>query len=309
MSKKKWTYEACYEAALTCKTKSELKKKYKGAYVTALENDLFKNYTWFINGYSENNKKRRKWTREACYKLALECNSKIELQNKNKSAYESARENGWDKDYTWFQRPSKATWTYERCREVALKCKTIKELYKQFPGAYSASNRNRWLNRFDWLQRKENVYETTPDNVYAYFFSETKTVYIGRTVQPYERNLKHNTDERSSVYKYAHKNCVPVPKMTILESGLTLTEGLEKEDYYVNKYRKDGWNVLNQAKTGVRSGALGTINKGKWNKKTCCKEAKKYNNKTDFKNNSGRAYEISRRNGWLDEWFPKKKTA
>lgn len=200
---------------------------------------------------------------------------------------------------------SKKKWTYEACYEAAKKCKTLKEFYKQFPGAYSASNINGWLEKFDWLERKINVYKTNSDNVYAYFFNELKSVYIGRTVVPYERDIKHNTDIRSSVYKFAHKNGVTVPNMTILESGLTLEEGLKTEDYYVRKYREEGWNVLNKAKTGLRSGALGTLNKGKWNKKTCYEEAKKYKTKSEFSIGSGGAYNYACKHDLINEyiWF------
>jgi predicted GIY-YIG superfamily endonuclease len=52
--------------------------------------------------------------------------------------------------------------------------------------------------------------------------------------------------------------------------------------------------------------------KGYWNNKELCKiEATKYNNKSEFRNNNWAAYNYSKLNGWLDEFFCnfiKKKT-
>ena len=42
-------------------------------------------------------------------------------------------------------------------------------------------------------------------------------------------------------------------------------------------------------------------------KENCKKEALKYKTRNEFRNGSGGAYEPSRRNGWLDEFFPKAK--
>ena len=43
--------------------------------------------------------------------------------------------------------------------------------------------------------------------------------------------------------------------MEIIEDGLTIKQGLEREDYYVRKFKEEGWNVLNKMKTGIVSGS------------------------------------------------------
>lgn len=258
---------------------------------------------------------KKKWTNEALYEEAKKYKTKIEFAKGNGSAYQTARRRGLLVKYVWFENgyslnnKKRTIWTYEKCKEVALKCKTVKELYKQFPGAYSASNRNRWIDNFDWLERKENIREISIDNVYAYLFKELNSVYIGRSIEPNTRNEKHRSDKRSTVYKFAHENNILIPEMIILESCLSLEEGLEKEDYYVNKYREEGWNVLNKGKTGKRSGSIGAIRNGKWNQKTCYEEAKKYKSSFEFSRKCSRAYNLSRKNKWLDDytWFLNRK--
>jgi len=44
---------------------------------------------------------------------------------------------------------------------------------------------------------------------------------------------------------------------------------------------------------------------GFWTYRKCVKEAKKYKSHSDFQKNSGGAYAAARRNGWLDEFYPK----
>lgn len=43
-----------------------------------------------------------------------------------------------------------------------------------------------------------------------------------------------------------------------------------------------------------------------WNYETCKEESKKYNRRGEFAINSVTSYIVSLKNGWLDEFFPKK---
>lgn len=268
-----------------------------------------------IKGKKIRNMSKKKWTYETCMEVALTCKTKNEMRKKNHAAYGVAVKHDWLKDYDWFENgyelegKKRKMWFYETCKEAALKCKTLKEFYTNFVGAYNTSRRNGWIDEYDWLNKGKNVFKDKIDNVYAYFFINN-TVYIGRTVEPHKRDTRHQTEVTSAVYRFAQENNMAVPEMTILESGLTVEEGLEREDYYVNKYRKDGWNVLNQAKTGKRSGAIGAIGKGKWNYKTCYEEALKYKTRGEFKKNSPSAYVRARKQDWLDNytWFDPPKT-
>jgi len=255
----------------------------------------------------------KKWTYDACYNLAKECKTKKELQKKSASAYKSALVNNWLKDYTWFlstkeavqlslKTSTKIKWTYEKCRELALKFKTLKDFRKNYRTAEGISRKKGWLKDFDWLSRSENPFTDKKDNVYAYIFTDQHSIYIGRSVNLKNRDFSHRNIEKSSVFKFAKSQNIPVPEMTILESNLTLSEGLEKEDYYRNKYEQDGWNVLNVAKTGLNSGSLGSLGKGKWTREICYEEAKKYNTLKEFMEASYNIYNAAYKNGWLDDY-------
>lgn len=233
------------------------------------------------------------------------------MKRRSSRAFYIAFHNGWIKDYTWFmsdydirhqKKPSRVKWSFERCYNLASECKTLSEFEKKHKVAAVVSRKNGWINFFDWLKRSNKIFSLTPDNVYVYIFEDLHAVYVGRTVNTEARDKEHRTSDKSSVFRFAVENKVDVPCMTILESGLTIKEGLVKEDYYRAKYEREGWNVLNVAKTGLSSGSIGGLGNRKWNKKTCSTEAKKYNTLKDFRKKSPAAYNVAIRNMWVSDY-------
>lgn len=45
--------------------------------------------------------------------------------------------------------------------------------------------------------------------------------------------------------------------------------------------------------------------KNHWTYETCMKESKKYNTRNEFKKGCSGAYNVARKNGWVDDFFPK----
>ena len=307
-----WTYEKCYEEARKYSSISEFTNGCGSAHFRAMKNGWIKDYDWFVDGKTLSAQKRTIWTYEACYKLAKQCCKKSELKAMNNRAYNVARKNGWFADYTWFlsdeeirhqKKPSRVKWSYEVCRELASQYNTLSEFAKKYPSAYTVANRNGWMDDFDWLEKASGIYKTKiTDNVYAYLFNEFKYVYVGRTINPSRRDIEHNTSEKSAVFRFASENNVLVPKMVILESGLTIIEGLDREDFYCKKYQSEGWNLLNIAKTGKKSGSIGSLCNGKWNYDSCYKEAQKYHTLKDFREKSPGAYSAALREGWNNKY-------
>lgn len=313
-----WDYDKCYEEAKKYATITDFAKGCGSAHFRAKENGWIKDYTWFVDGKQLSAQKRTKWDYDACYELAKQCVKKSEMKDKNIRAYQVALKNGWFPEYTWFlseetirhqKRPSRVKWPYEKCKELALQYSTLAEFQKAYPSVYTVSKRNGWIDDFDWLGRSGNIYTSKIDNVYAYFFNEFNSVYVGRTVEPSSRDIGHNTSEKSTVFRFASENNTAIPKMMILESGLTIMEGLDREDYYRNKYQSEGWNVLNIAKTGMKSGSLGGLGSGKWNYKSCYKEAQKYKTLKEFRKKSPAAYNVVCKNGWQDDYVWLKTVA
>lgn len=256
-------------------------------------------------------KSKNYWNYDHCFEEAKKFRSKVEMLRNNKSAYNVAYKNKWLNDYVWFERTSslhskanvsRSKWTYEVCKELALECTTIGEYNSKYHLACVAARRKGWLSNFNWLQRYGKKEITSTDNVYAYIFLGTKCAYIGRTVSPKERNISHHRNG-SSVYKFANKNNLPIPRMQILESGLTIENGVIREDYWVHYFLNRGFYVINIMKTGKNKGSIGGLGYGKWDRETCYKKAMEYSILKDFANENASAYFRAHKMGWDKDYI------
>ena len=304
-----WNYENCYNEALKYSTTCDFRRKSQTAYKTAKESEWIKDYNWLENSLNTSNSKRIKWDYQSCYDLAKTCTSKSDMKGKNDRAYMVALKNKWFSDYTWFYttdelrrktRPSRVKWTYEKAFVIASKYNKMSDFRKDNPSLYTICNRKKWINDFDWLGRS-GIDVLSSDNVYAYLFKELNSVYVGRTIHPQERHKSHCTSDKSSVYIFALKNQIKIPEMTILESNMPVEKGLEKEEEYIERFKKEGWIIINKAKVGVKSGSVGYMVK-KWNKKSCRQEALKHKKLKDFRKQSATAYNTAVKNKWIDSY-------
>ena len=301
---KPYTYAEVYEIARHYNCSSDFQKGNGSAYGKARENGWIKDYTWFVV------KQHSPYTYEQCYEVAQNYSSRVELAKGNVGVYQAALNHGWLDDYTWFeakQNPSNY-WTKERVAEESKKFKNRGEFHDNSGTAYGKARINGWLDEFTWLKDDRIDFSTEKiDCVYAYEFSDFHAVYVGRTLErrAKDRDKEHLFVDKDAVYIFAKANNVPVPDMKILENNLTLAEGVEKEGYYLERYRKEGWHIINRAKTG----GIGLIARNKWSKRKCREEALKYKTRGAFAKQSPRAYELARLNGWLDSytWFVKPR--
>jgi len=259
----------------------------------------------------ENGKRKIKWTYDTCYKEARKYKTRAEFQRGSSGAYVCARKNGYLNQFVWFDKIKNPNgyWTKERCEEESRKYHSKKEFVKGCSAAHHAAVVNGWLDDFDWLiDQRIDVIKGKIDSVYVYIFEEFKTAYVGRTLmrRQKKRDKEHIFNfEADKVARYALEHHVPVPPMKILESSLTLEEGLDREDYWRNWYEQQGYTMLNKSATGIGKGSLGGISHGKWNRRTCREEAMKYKSSSEFEINSSGAYAAALRNGWLNDytWF------
>ena len=206
-------------------------------------------------------------------------------------------------------RKPKGYWTKQRIFEEAHEYSTKKEFEKGCGSAYQIAWKNGWLDEMTWFieGRLKAFTIKKNDSVYKYYWKETNSIYIGRTLmrRQKDRDNEHSTDEEDTVFRYAKENGLAVPPMEIIEENITVKEGLEREDYWVKYYKKKGYNVLNKAKTGVGSGSTGAIANGKWTKERVFEKASECKTRGEFQKKCISAYTKAYRNGWLKEmtWF------
>ena len=294
------TYDEVYEIAKNYTCSSDFQKGNGSAYGKARQNGWIKDYFWFTI------KQRAPYTYEECFEIAKNYKSRRGFALGNAGAYNAALHHGWLDDYEWFESTQNPFnyWTKERVREESQKYKSRSEFHECCGTAYGKARINGWLDEFTWLKDDRIDFSNDKiDCVYAYEFEDYHSVYVGRTLMRriQERDYEHMFTDSDAVVLFAKEHDIPIPPMKILEADLTLKEGTEKEGYYVEYYRNNGWDVLNRTKTG----GIGLLFRNKWSKRTCREEAKKYKTRGEFAKLCAGAYDVARRNGWLDSytWF------
>jgi predicted GIY-YIG superfamily endonuclease len=185
-------------------------------------------------------------------------------------------------------------WTYERCKEAALNYQYRSVFENKNKSAYKKITTNNWFELFDHMKRLGNKQKKL---IYVYEFNDN-SCYIGLTGNINRRNVEHTEkDINSAVYKHIIKYGSSY-KLVLICDYIDVESAILLEEKTLIQYKNKGWNILNRTKTG----GVGLI-KIKWNKEECRKEAAKYDRIVDFDKKSGRAYYISLKNNWLDDFF------
>ena len=298
-----YTEEICRNEALKYKTVKDFREHSPNHYNAS-------NKFGYLDGFDWLDRERAQkgfWNYDSCYNEARKYKSRSELDKQNTYCYHVALKNGWLDDYFWFEegcRPNNF-WTYETCYAEAKKYKSRGDFSKS-KSAYTIAWRNGWLDDYVWFKDERIDFENGKiDSVYAYEFVESKAVYVGRTLKRLQRMRDYqHIFTKDTVSSYAKDNDVPVPGMKILETDLTVKEGVYKEGWWVEKYRLEGWFILNKIKTG----SIGALHRKKWTYEKCFELAIDCKSKGEFKKRSSAAYERARVHGWLDDytWFETK---
>lgn len=207
---------------------------------------------------------------------------------------------------------NKTIWTYDTCLAAAKKCSSKTEFITKYPGARHRAYLEGWMNDYSWFVTPTIQPHIKNDYVvYSYEDIDNKTVYVGLTVNIKTRHRCHKNGEMKQgkrVYdtlaKYYQSINKEIPFPTIKMNDLSATDAQYYENWYIEAYKKNGWNVLNICKTGEKSSSIGGTYL-KWTYDECKKEADKYARRTDFQKNSGGAYSAAYKYGWLDDFFEK----
>lgn len=265
-----YTFDVCKANAIKCKTRSQFRKEFRQCYYKALKKKWIEQFNWLIDDITT-------------------------------GAYHNV--------------PIK--YKFEKCYEIAKQFKSKKDFKKAYGNMYQACINKKWIEKFTWLI--DNSFNIKTDKIYAIYKYEFHTafgnqIYIGLTVDLKRRDYQHRNDpssqsavRKNAIFLYENKytNIIDIPKMEILEQNLTQVDACDKEHFYIEKYRNDGWILLNKAKTGIGLSSTGTLNINNWSKEKIKQEALKYKTKKDFYTNSPTAYSKALTKGYLKDfdWF------
>ena len=246
-----------------------------------------------------------------CIEEAEKFSSMTELKDKSNGCYASILKHKWENDcFPEFKKKKpKGFWDIkENCIVEAKKYRNISEFQRHSYGAYHSVKKNGWKDEINNLYDKTIMYHSYDEKihlVYVYLFVDYNTFYVGRTNNLKRRHQQHISDTNDTVYKYCIDKGIEIPPYVIFKENLTAFESQYYEDFYLKEYTNKGWRPLNKAVTGVNKGSLGAV--CKWNYEACKMEASKYRNITEFKVKNQSAYNASRKNGWLMDFFEYSK--
>lgn len=304
-----WTEERCMEESKKYSTRSEYSKCSGSSYNVALRNGWLDDYIWLE---PNDDKEKHYWTESRCKEVALLCDSVKQFYTEYATAYYKSKKYGWSDNWTWLKRSSKPRgyWNFEHCKDVSQLFSSRGEFEKGASAAYSVSLQNGWLDEFTWLKdQRLDLVEGKIDSVYAYEFVELNAVYIGRTLMKKQKRRDYEHifgDSKDAVCKFSKENNVTIPEMKILEENLTIEEGSKKEGVWLEKYKNEGWKILNRTKTGG-IGGIGK-NRTKYTYDVCYELAKQCRNISELRKLTSHGCSIAIKNGWIKDyvWFEHK---
>jgi hypothetical protein len=205
-------------------------------------------------------------------------------------------------------------WTYEKCINVAKQCSGRGEFQKKYQGAFSQAKKMGWYDSLDQYYTGITCHYNLQDKIhliYAYEIEDEKAVYVGRTINLKARHANHKSmtsKDSDSLRDFCKERFIEVPYPKILEDRLNAKESQEAEDKWIRIYENNGWNIINEAKTGKGSSSLGSFGV-KWTYDACAEAAKKCKSKQEYREKYGTASRVATANGWINDFFSNIKTS
>ena len=114
--------------------------------------------------------------------------------------------------------------------------------------------------------------------IYAYEFQD-RTAYVGLTYNFAKRDQDHKSKERSPVYKHIAETGHSPEMKVLVDIRLTVDEAKQQEATWIERYRREGWRMLNRA----RAGALGTWRKAKYTQQQIDEAVAQCDTRKEFK--------------------------
>lgn len=184
-------------------------------------------------------------------------------------------------------------WTFERCKEEALKYATKKEFNEKSMSACKVSYKNGWMEQ---ISGHMSLYGSKYKRcIYSYEFIEDGSVYVGLTYNINERQINRNHDKKDQVTIHIDKTGY-IPIRQQLTDYIDVNMASKLENKYLEKYRSNGWKILNISKTGGIGGS--TLY---WTKEKCFEVVKQCNSRSEFQKKFRGAHSSSIKNGWIEE--------
>ncbi len=284
-----WNKENCIREAKKYEYKTDFIKGSPGAYVASKRLNCVKEVTGHLKVFLN-----RHWTKETCKLEALKYTSRKDFGINSKGAYIFSGRRGWRDEICEHMKSDIIYWNFDLVKKEAYKYRTRGEFARECGSGYGYATKNGLLDKIcKHMIEQGNLFNRM---IYSYEFSD-KFVYVGLTYNQEKRRSEHLNDDRGPVAKHIEKTGLR-PRYKQLSDFIIVKEAKKNEQKFIEKYRKEGWKILNSSKAGALGG-----NARKWTKEECIKVAKLYNRRIDFHNSTKHytAYSAATKNGWTQE--------
>lgn len=137
----------------------------------------------------------------------------------------------------------------EICVATARTCNSRVEFFNKYPGIVDCAKRNGWYEECCLHMGEKGDKQRI---IYAYEFDEAHAAYIGLTFKMEVRNKRHHRE--GAVYDFAALHGFDIPEPKVLTDYMDQNEASIQEGVWLQKYKDDGWIILNRFKTGSLGG-------------------------------------------------------
>jgi hypothetical protein len=290
----KWSRKNCELEAKKYTYRNEFKLKSYNCYSAAYRNGWLDD----ICKHMENKKHVLKWSKEKCHNIAKKYQFRNEFRLNDSKAYYAAQYNKWLDDicsHMKFKKlPNKYWHNYDNCLNEALKYKNKTEFITQSQHVYSIALKNGWIDNI--CSHMTPIGDRYNKCIYVYEF-EDNHVYVGLTYNLKVREKSRKQDNKDAVILHIKKTGFK-PVLYQLTDYLPVDDAIILEGEFLEKYRNEGWFLLNKRKTG----GIGSTTPV-WNFNRMKKIILNFKSINEFKLKENDLYKICERSGWLDSLF------
>lgn len=259
-----------------------------------------KNNGWLDEFFPEKKLTYNDITLEMVIDIANECVGNKDTFIRKFSAYDKAAKlNGWmdtvDNIIGTIKRNPPGYLTKEMIVLEAAKYETRADFRRYNYPYYKKAYKSGWLEELD-KNFKPAGHEYSRA-IYVFEFQESNVCYVGLTYNFTKRKNGHS--KSGPVFGYVVKTGESYIFKELTEF-VHIDEAKRLEAYYIDKYRNEGWNMLNSAKAG----AIGYGKKRKsYTKEYCIDIANKYTSQKKFNEDYPNLFRYIRKNKWFNELF------
>jgi predicted GIY-YIG superfamily endonuclease len=288
--KKYWTKDALQKLlqSKTWRSYTYFRNNHRGA-----DKAIRKHYPFLIDKYFPyRSQKKYKWNKSNLIEFLQTENfiSISVLQKEHSGVYRALYQRFPDLITRFFpNRRNRQKRTFAEILNEARKFNGRGDFQMKSSGAYSYARNKGWLEKV-CAHMKPKTNNSRKRLVYAIEFRDC-SAYIGLTYDLKERLVGHS--RRGAVFN--HSKACPHYHVRILEENLKSNDAGLRESYWISRYRREKWKIINQAKPG----GLGSTMPSAYTIKKLTQIAKKFKLRCDFKKYRPNEYAACHRRGIL----------